>query len=92
MELSHTFNNTSAEEKSHGDPVKAKGVASIIGDADIIFAHALGKNIIRMKKKYLILLSRSLNIHEALNQLPNKLDKILEEMEKSFEDRKIIRI
>ncbi|MHA1700778.1 MAG: NifB/NifX family molybdenum-iron cluster-binding protein [Promethearchaeota archaeon] len=92
MELSNIFNNTSAEEKSHGDPVKAKGVASIIGDVDIIFAHALGENIIRMKKKYLILISRSLNIHEALNQLPNKIDKILEEMEKSFEDRKIIHI
>ena len=92
MEMSNSFDNTSAEERTHGDPVKAKGVASIIGDADIIFAHALGENIIRMKKKYLILLSRSLNIHEALNQFPNKIDKILEEMEKSFEDRKIIHV
>ena len=92
MELSNSFDNTSAEEKMHGDPVKAKGVASIIGDVDIIFAHALGQNIIRMKKKYLILISRSLNIHEALNKIPNKIDKILEEMEKNIEDRKIIRI
>ncbi|MHA1693798.1 MAG: hypothetical protein ACTSUG_00940 [Candidatus Helarchaeota archaeon] len=92
MELLNSIQNTSPEEKMHGDPDKARNVASLIGDADCILAHALGQNIIRMKKKYLILISRSLNIKESLNKFPEKIDLILSEMEKVSGERKIIHI
>ena len=92
MELLNSYLNTSPEEKMHGDPDKARNVASIIGDVDCILAHILGKNIIRMKKKYLILISRSLNIEEALNKFPEKIDLILQEMANKAEERKVIHI
>ncbi|MHA1719668.1 MAG: NifB/NifX family molybdenum-iron cluster-binding protein [Promethearchaeota archaeon] len=92
IELLKTISNTSPEERMHGDPDKAKNVASIIGDVDCIFAHALGQNIKRMKKKYLILISRSFNIKEALNKLSENMDLVLHEFIKNSEERKVIHI
>jgi len=92
MQFVNSYLNTSHEEKMHADPEKARNVSSIIGNVDCILAHALGQNIIRMKKKYLILISRSLNIEEALNKFPEKIDLILQELVKNSEDRKVIHI
>ncbi len=92
MQFVKSYLNTSPEEKIHADPEKARNVASIIGNVDCILAHALGQNIIRMKKKYLILISRSINIEEALNKFPEKIDLILQELVKNSEDRKVIHI
>ncbi len=92
MEFVKSILNTSPEEKMHADPEKARNVASIIGDIDCVLAHAIGQNIIRMKKKYLILISRSLNIEETLNIFPEKIDLILQELAKNSEDRKVIHI
>lgn len=92
MELLNSYLNTSPEEKIHGDPDKARNVTSIIGDVDCILAHVLGQNIVRMKKKYLILISRSLNVKEALNKFPEKIDLILHEMAKKPDERKVIHV
>jgi len=76
----------------HGDPDKARGVASIIGDVDCILGHDIGKNVFRMRKKYVILLSHSLDVQTALSRLPNYIDRILEEKAKSGDARKIIHL
>jgi len=92
LSLQKTILNTSPEERMHGDPDKAHGVASIIGDVDCILGHAIGKNVLRMRKKYVILLSPSLDVKIALSHLPNYFEKILEEKAKSGDTRKIIHL
>ncbi|QEE14814.1 hypothetical protein DSAG12_00631 [Promethearchaeum syntrophicum] len=92
LELLNSYTNTSPEEKKHADPDKARNVSSIIGEVDCILAHALGQNIIRMRKKYLILISRSLYIKEALNKFPENIELILQEMAKKNEERKVLKI
>ncbi|MHA1745085.1 MAG: hypothetical protein ACTSWW_03730 [Promethearchaeota archaeon] len=84
--------NTSPEERVHGDPDKAHGVASIIGDVDCILGHAIGKNVLRMRKKYVILLSPSSVVKTALSHLPKYINRILEEKAKSGESRKIVHL
>ena len=76
----------------HGDPEKASGVTSIIGDVDCIMGHAVGKNVLRMRKKYVILISRLFDVKTALSLLPLNIDNILEEKAKSGESRKIIHL
>jgi len=92
IELLKSCPNTSPEEKRHADPEKARNVSSIIGEVDCILAHALGQNIIRMKKKYLILISRSLYITEGLNKIPENIEIILQELAKKSEERKVLKI
>ena len=90
--LLKTLPNFSQEERFHGDPEKSKGIASIIGNVDCILGHAVGKNVLRMREKYVMLLSPSFDVKMALSLLPNFVDKILEEKGKSGVSRKIIHL
>jgi hypothetical protein len=92
ISLQKRIPNTSPKERMHGDPDKARRVASSIGDVDCILGHAIGKNVLRMRKKYVIILSPSLDVKTALSHLPNYIEKILEEKAKSGDSRKIVHL
>ncbi|HHD15761.1 MAG TPA: hypothetical protein ENK47_03550 [Euryarchaeota archaeon] len=85
--------NTSPEEREHGDPEKARSVSEILKDAHVLLCCAMGKNIIRMRKKYCIVVSNETNIRNALERLRDRSNLISEQMNRgSNKDREIIRI
>ena len=67
--------NTSPEEEQHGDPKKASFIGKVLKQKEVqgIFAYAMGPNIVRMRKKFLPIISRVENINEALNLLKKEL-------------------
>jgi len=69
--LTNTVNNHHFEEKMDGDPQKAKFVASLIKPfgVNILMNMAIGLNVTRMRKKYVIIISRIQNINEALKKI-----------------------
>ncbi len=88
-----SIDNTSEEEKEHGDPNKARSVSEIIKDSHVLLCRAMGKNLTRMRKNYSPVISGETDIEKALELLRNKLDILSVEIEKEKgTDREIIRI
>ncbi|MEA3457690.1 MAG: NifB/NifX family molybdenum-iron cluster-binding protein [Candidatus Thermoplasmatota archaeon] len=85
--------NSSPEEKEHGDPKKARSVSSILKDAKVLLCCAMGKNVVRMRKKYCPVISRETNIKKALLLLKEKYDELAQETQRTpDENREIIRV
>ena len=85
--------NTSEEEKGHGDPNKARSVSEIIKDSHVLLCRAMGKNLTRMRKNYCPVISSEIEIKKALEILKSKLDILSKEVERKLnDDREIIRI
>jgi len=63
--------NPHYEEKGHGDPKKANFVSSILKSEKInmVMNRAIGKNIVRMRKNFVVIVSRIENIKDALKRL-----------------------
>jgi predicted Fe-Mo cluster-binding NifX family protein len=85
--------NTSEEERGHGDPKKARSVSEIMKDSHVILAFAMGTNILRMRKNFCPVISKEVNIEKALDVLMEKRDLLTVEVKKEKGvDREIIRI
>ncbi|MCK5772879.1 MAG: hypothetical protein KAH57_03755 [Thermoplasmata archaeon] len=85
--------NTSEEEKEHGDPNKARSVSEIIKGSHVLLCRAMGKNLTRMQRNYCPVISGETDIEKALELLAEKLDILSLEIEKEMgTDRNIIRI
>ncbi len=83
--------NTSSKEEVHGDPKKAKEISRLLNDVQILVAFAMGPNIVRMRKKFVPVISRKINIKNALELLKSKTDELKGEVEKPIgEDKEII--
>jgi len=83
------INNTTPEERIHGDPKKAKSISQMLNNVQILIGAAFGPNIVRMRKKYVIVVSREPNIKKSLE----KINTILEDIKLSLDqigDKKII--
>jgi len=91
--LIQTVWNRSPEEKMHGDPNKAKGVAQLLKPyhAQVLVNKAFGKNIIRMQQKFVCVLSTVLSIDDTINNIQKNFDIIVAEWEKGAE-RSYLRI
>ena len=78
IKLLKVIKNDSPEEKAHGDPEKARYISTILNkeNVDSIFAYAMGPNIVRMKEKFIPIISRIENVRDALKKLQQNLDKI----------------
>jgi len=61
--------NTSPEEDEHGSEKKAQGIASILMDIPILLGFQFGPNIMRIKDKFLPIVSRERDIKKALHLL-----------------------
>jgi len=83
-------NNNSEEEKIHGDPKKAKGISEILKDIPVLLAFAMGPNIVRMRKKFVPVISREKNIKKALEKFKEIIPQIISEINKEIgEEREI---
>jgi uncharacterized C2H2 Zn-finger protein len=77
----------------HGDPRKAASVSSLLKDMHVLLCCAMGKNVVRMRKKYCPVISKDTKIEQALKRLKNKYDELLKEAHRTPGDnREIIRI
>jgi len=82
--LLDTISNKSPEEKMHGDPNKAKGVAALLKPlgVKVLISKAFGKNIVRQQQKFVVILSNTFCIKEAIENIQKNYSLIVEEWEK----------
>lgn len=92
-ELIKTVENRSPEEKMHGDPNKAKGVAHLLKPlkVQVLVNKAFGRNITRMQQKFVVILSNNLNIEETIQNMQSQFETIVEEWKKG-EERAYLRM
>lgn len=50
--------NPGFQQRMHGDPLKARSVAELLKDVDVLLAHQVGPNVKRMKKQFVVLVAR----------------------------------
>jgi predicted Fe-Mo cluster-binding NifX family protein len=85
--------NSTQEEEKHGDIKKAKSVSELLKNVSVLVAFRYGPNIIRIKKRFVPIISREKNIEKTLNQVKLCSNKIKSEMEKEKEiDKEVIYI
>jgi len=74
--------NSSQEEEKHGDIKKAKSVSELLKNVFVLVAFRYGPNIIRIKKRFVPIISREKNIDKTLNKIKLLSNKIKTEIEK----------
>ena len=74
--------NSSQEEEKHGDIKKAKSVSELLKNVFIFTAFRYGPNIIRIKKRFVPIISREKNIEKTLYKIKLISNKIKSEIEK----------
>lgn len=84
--------NTSPEEKMHGDPNKAKGVVSLLKEknVDVIVSKQYGRNLKRIKSKVVPVIIKTDKIEDGINLCIENIDLLRKESEKEGEERKHI--
>ncbi len=76
IELVEKRENTKYEERMHGDPQKAGKISNILNDIDVLIGKEYGPNVVRMKKRYVCIVSRIDSIEDAVNKLNSIVDDI----------------
>ncbi len=76
------------ETRIHGDPGKAKAVSSVLKGVDVIVGKIIGPNIVRMKKTFVPVIIREPEIKKSLEIIKENINEIVEEYEKSGEERR----
>jgi len=85
--------NSSPEEEIHGDPKKAKKISELMEEVSVLVGFEMGPNIIRIRKKFIPVVSREKNIKIALEELKELNHEIKIELDKeSGADKKILYI
>ncbi|OYT58370.1 dinitrogenase iron-molybdenum cofactor biosynthesis protein [Euryarchaeota archaeon ex4484_178] len=74
--------NTSPEEEEHGSAEKAKGISQILSDIPILLGYQFGPNIMRIKDKFLPIVSRERDIEKALYLMVRNYEEIKREEER----------
>lgn len=81
--------NTTKEEETHGDPEKAREVSALFADTPILVGFAMGPNIVRIRKKFVPVISREKDIALVLPLLKGALPAIRESLQEQG-DKSII--
>jgi len=74
--------NSTQEEEKHGDIKKVKSVSELLKNVFVLVAFRYGPNIIRIKKRFIPIISREKNIEKTLNKVKLCSNKIKSEIEK----------
>ncbi len=82
VNLLKIIENTTGEEEIHGDIEKAREISEIVKGVDILLGFRFGPNIMRIKRKFLPVISRERDIEKALKNLKKHIGEIKREMEK----------
>ncbi len=69
MQMIETRENVTPDENHHGDPKKARSVSELLSDMQIFLCKLMGKNIVRIRNKFIPILSKELKIELALKAL-----------------------
>ncbi len=79
--------NSSEEERSHADPVKAGSIAGILKQegVQVLVSPVFGPNIKRMIKKFACILMNEKTIEQGLDNLVSRYSAILEKWETGSE-------
>ena len=87
-----TIENTSPEEKMHGNPNKSKGVAAILkpNGVKVIVNKAFGRNLSRMQQKFVCIISSIPEINKNIAKIQENFNTIFTELKKG-EDRNFLR-
>lgn len=89
INFSKRIDNTTPEEEEevHADPRKAKGIAEILKSENIEVAttKVFGPNIMRIKSKFVCILSGTEEIEIGLEKVRQNFSRIVEEWEKGAE-------
>ncbi len=80
--------NNSPEERMHGDPKKAGRISDILKDADVLVGFTMGPNIVRMRKRFVPVISPERNIKKSIELLRARLTEVRGEL--SNEEKKVI--
>jgi hypothetical protein len=70
------------EERSHGDPGKAKATSSVLIDIDVLVGKMFGPNIVRLKNKYVCAVIREPEIKKATEIIKENINEIIDEKNK----------
>jgi predicted Fe-Mo cluster-binding NifX family protein len=90
MTFLEKINNTTEEERGHGDPVKAKGVSGLMKGIDVLVGLAMGTNIARIRKNFVPVISRKKDIVETLEKLKEKVSNIRAEIDKATGEKRTV--
>ncbi|MDA3854693.1 MAG: hypothetical protein PF569_00430 [Candidatus Woesearchaeota archaeon] len=71
------INNSTPDERGHADPEKAKAVSDFLSDAKILINFVFGPNIVKMRKKFVPIISKEENIDIALGKINEVLENIV---------------
>jgi len=84
--------NTSPEERMHGDPQKAKGVVGLLmeKDVDVIVSKQYGKNLTRIKNKVVPVIIKTDKIEDGIGLCNKNIDRLRNELKKEGEERRHI--
>ena len=74
--------NSTQEEEKHGDIKKAKSVSELLKNVFVLVAFRYGPNIIRIKKRFVPIISREKNIEKTLSRIKKINRQIKTEVEK----------
>ena len=74
--------NSTQEEEEHGDIKKAKSVSELLKNIFVFAAFRYGPNIVRIKKRFVPIISREKNIEKTLYKIKLISNKIKSEIEK----------
>ncbi|WP_371803873.1 NifB/NifX family molybdenum-iron cluster-binding protein [Candidatus Lokiarchaeum ossiferum] len=83
IKLQKTIVNKTPEEHRHGDPQKALSISTLLQGIPVLIGRYMGKNITRIRKKFIPIIASFDLIDKSLVILPNIIPEIRSELEKS---------
>jgi len=87
------LDNSSPEERSHGDPRKAKNISQLLRGVSVLVGFRMGPNIVRIRKGFVPVISRQKDIETALEKIKGLGRRIEAELEKApGTDKKILHL
>ncbi|RLC38661.1 hypothetical protein DRH27_01730 [Candidatus Falkowbacteria bacterium] len=82
--------NNSEDKKEHGDIKKAKNISVVLKETSVLVAFVMGPNIIKMRKKFVPVISREKNIEKTLSKIKEYMAQIIKESQlPDGQDKKI---
>ena len=67
------IDNLTPEERTHGDPIKANAISTLLNGVDVFIAYVMGPNIKKIRKKFIPVISRKRVIGNALVKFSESL-------------------
>ena len=92
VELLRSIENTVPEEQGHADPEKARNIGGLLKPegVQVLVSGQFGQNITRVRKGFVPVIVRSLEIETALGLLQQHYEEIVLELERGEERNQIV--